>query len=149
VASVRIRDNNDRLQVAVQRAHVFSDSFDPARLLSEPAPREGPNGRGAYFRKNGNGGNGKNGNGNGKAKPAQPPQLRIVLDETDDPDSDQERLKGLIEAIRDYSGGDPVRLQIRQSDGAQVEMELPSARYCPELTRLLGDIVGPWGNVYA
>jgi hypothetical protein len=28
-------------------------------------------------------------------------------------------------------------------------MELPSARYCPELTRLLGDIVGPWGNVFA
>jgi hypothetical protein len=42
-----------------------------------------------------------------------------------------------------------VRLQIRQSDGAEVEMELPSARYCPELTRLLGDIVGPWGNVFA
>jgi DNA polymerase-3 subunit alpha len=144
VASVRIRENNDRLQVAVQRAHVFSDSFDPAGLLAEPAPREGANGRGGYFRKNGNG---KNGNGNGKPKPAQP-QLRIVLDETDDPDSDQERLKGLIEAIRDYSGADPVRLQIRQSDGAEVEMELPSARYCPELTRLLGDIVGPWGNVY-
>ncbi len=148
VASVRVRDNNDRLQVAVQRAHVFSDSFDPAGLLAEPAPREGPNGRSAYFRKNGNGGNGKNGHGNGKPKPAQPPQLRIVLDETDDPDSDQERLKGLIEAIRDYSGADPVRLQIRQSDGAQVEMDLPPARCCPELTRLLGDIVGPWGNVY-
>jgi len=146
VAAVRIRENNDRLQVAVQRAHVFSDSFDPAGLLAEPAPREGPNGRGAYFRKNGNGGNGKN--GNGKPKPAQP-QLRIVLDETDDPDSDQERLKGLIDAIRDYSGADPVRLQIRQSNGAEVEMELPSARYCPELTRLLGDIVGPWGNVFA
>ena len=144
VAAVRIRDNNDRLQVAVQRAHVFSDSFDPAELLTDPAPREGPNGRGAYFRKNGNG---KNGNGNGKPRPAEP-QLRIVLDETDDPDSDQERLKGLIEAIRDYSGADPVRLQIRQSDGAQVEMELPPARYCAELTRLLGDIVGPWGNVY-
>ena len=55
VASVRIRDNNDRLQVAVQRAHVFSDSFDPAGLLAEPSPREGPNGRGGYFRKNGNG----------------------------------------------------------------------------------------------
>jgi len=28
-----------------------------------------------------------------------------------------------------------------------VQLELPRARYCPELTRALSDIVGPWGSV--
>ena len=36
VASVRIRENNDRLQIAVNRATLFTDSFDPERLLPDP-----------------------------------------------------------------------------------------------------------------
>jgi DNA polymerase-3 subunit alpha len=147
VASVRIRENNDRLQVAVQRAAAFDENFDPQALLAaEPPAGNGP------FRRNGGrpNVNGRNGNGNGAAKAKPPePQLRIVLDETDDPDGDEERLRTLMEAIREYTGQDPVRLQIRQTDGAEVEMELPSARHCPELTRRLSDILGPWGNVYA
>ena len=76
--------------------------------------------------------------------------MRIVIDETDDPDGDGERLNALMAALRDYPGGDPVFLSIRQLDGRQVEMELPAARRCDsELTRLLGNITGPWGNVYA
>jgi DNA polymerase-3 subunit alpha len=150
VTSVRIRENNDRLQVAVQRAQLYGDEFDPQALLVVDAPATGG------FRRNSggrpNGAARANGNGNGpsaaKAKPPEP-QLRIVLEETDDPDGDEERLRTLMEAIKDYSGQDKVRLQIRQTDGAEVEMELPSARYCPELTRRLGDILGPWGAVYA
>ena len=153
VTSVRIRDNNDRLQVAVQRAALFGDDFDPQALLTvEFAPACAASGAATA---------GRTAVRPGaqewqrqepavppKPKPAQP-QLRIVLDETDDPDSDEERLRTLMDAIKDYAGGDPVRLQIRQTDGEAVEMELPPARHCPELTRRLGDILGPWGNVYA
>ena len=53
--------------------------------------------------------------------------MRIVIDETDDPDGDGERLNALMAALRDYPGGDPVFLSIRQLDGRQVEMELPAA----------------------
>jgi hypothetical protein len=157
VASVRIRENNDRLQVAVQKAAAFDENFDPQALLAVEMPSPG----GGQFRRNGGarpnaqtggraaGRNGHaNGNGNAKAKPPEL-QLRIVLDETDDPDGDEERLRTLMDAIRDYSGPDPVRLQIRQTDGAEVDLELPPARHCPELTRRLSDILGPWGSVYA
>lgn len=149
VASVRIRENNDRLQVAVQKAAAFGEDFDPQALLAVDSPAPG-----AQFRRNGGARAPRNGlaNGNGgqpvKMKPPEP-QLRIVLDETDDPDGDEERLRTLMEAIRDYSGKDPVQLHIRQVDGAEVDMELPSARHCPELTRRLSEILGPWGSVYA
>jgi DNA polymerase III subunit alpha len=153
VASVRIRENNDRLQVAVQRVQQWGGaSFDPQALFPESSsePQRG-------YRRNGNGnGNPRNGNGNGhsgaqaevRPKPEQA-RMRIVIDETDDADGDGERLNALMAALRDYPGGDPVFLSIRQLDGRQVEMELPAARRCDELTRLLGDITGPWGNVYA
>jgi DNA polymerase-3 subunit alpha len=75
--------------------------------------------------------------------------LRITIEETDDADEDHERLRALVNALRDYNGEGAVRLAIRQRDGEEVEMELPSARYCPELTQLLGEIVGPWGTVQA
>jgi DNA polymerase-3 subunit alpha len=146
VASVRIRENSDRLQVAVQRASAWSEDFDPQALLAAEMPQPG-NG----FRRNGGSRpkNGfANGNGNGAAKAKTPdPSLRIVMDETDDPDSDEERLRTLMEVIRDFSGQDPVRLQIRQVDGAAVDLELPSARTCPELTNRLSEILGPWGSV--
>jgi hypothetical protein len=75
--------------------------------------------------------------------------MRIIIDETDDPDGDSERLNAVITTLRDFNGPDPVRLSVRQLNGQEVEMELPAARRCDELTRLLGDIVGPWGSVYA
>ena len=70
-----------------------------------------------------------------------------MLEETDDPDGDDERLRALLGVLKDYTGQGEVRLAIRQRNGAEVEMELPPARPCPELTALLGDIVGPWGMV--
>jgi DNA polymerase-3 subunit alpha len=146
VASVKVRDNNDRLQVAVQRVQLYEGpSFDPQALFAEPSTPSAP------YRRNG-GGNGRNGNGNGHAAPAVKPaqqRMRIIIDETDDPDGDSERLNAVISTLRGYSGADPVRLSVRQLNGQEIEMELPAARKCDELTRLLGDIVGPWGNVYA
>jgi hypothetical protein len=72
-----------------------------------------------------------------------------VLEETDDPEGDHERLRALVNTLRDYSGETDVRLSIRQRNGEEVEMELPSARQCPELARRLSDIMGPWGYLGA
>jgi DNA polymerase-3 subunit alpha len=143
VTTVRLRENNDRLQAAVQKAQLWTeDGVDAAALVPDPAPT------GGGYRRNGNGnGNGRISDGRPAPKPVQ--RLRIVMDETDDADSDQARLSAIMSTLQEYSGGDPVRLAIRQLDGHEVEMELPGARRCPELTSLLGEIVGDWGTVYA
>ena len=78
-----------------------------------------------------------------------PERLRIVLEETDDHEEDEERLQSLVNALREYEGEGAVHLSIKQRDGEQLEMELPRARYCPELEQRLGQIVGPWGTVGA
>jgi hypothetical protein len=81
--------------------------------------------------------------------PPREEAIRITLEETEDADEDHERLRALVNALREFDGEGSVRLAIRQRDGEEVEMELPSARYCPELTQLLGEIIGPWGTVRA
>ncbi len=147
VATVRLRENNDRLQAAVQKAVPWDEQgIDPEKLVPDPAPERG-------YRRGGNG-NGHNGNGNGlvsdggpKLAPVQP-RLKIVLDETDDMSSDEERLNAVVSALSKYTGGDPVRLAIKQLNGAEVVMELPGARRCEELTQELGKIIGPLGGVY-
>jgi hypothetical protein len=134
VAAVRVKSRDseagrDRLQLSVQRAVAYVEGeFDPSLLAAG------------------------NGNGNGRSRspaepPPGPPRLRIVLEETDDHDGDQERLRSLVQALLDYAGEGVVQLSIRQRDGEQVEMELPRARHCPELQHALSEIVGPWGSV--
>ena len=148
VAAVRIRDNNDRLQVAVQRAMPWTeDRFDPAPLMVPVQSSGGP----PPYRRNGGNGNGNGAKFGAAAAPPKPEQqrLRIILDETDDPDSDEDRLRSLIATLGDFPGADPVRLAIRQANGEEVEMELPSARRCHELARTLESVVGPWGTVFA
>ena len=143
VASIRLRARDERLQVSVQKAVLYSEGqFDPSALLG---------GNGGNGSRRGNGGTG-NGNGQTAAAAtarADPTPLRIVLEETDDAEGDQERLRTLVNALRDYSGEDEVRLSIRQQDGEEVELELPRARQCPELAQRLGEIVGDWGRVWA
>ena len=138
---------------SVQKASLYGDpAFDLNELL---ASNGGSNGNG-YRRGNGNAGNGgPNGSNGYRAKsagtpapaPVRPSALSIVLEETDDEDGDHERLRALLATVGDYSGEGSARLAIRQRDGEEVVMELPPVRQCPELTQLLGDIVGPWGTV--
>ncbi|MEE8347194.1 MAG: DNA polymerase III subunit alpha, partial [Dehalococcoidia bacterium] len=135
VATVRVRSRDDRMQAGVQKAVTYVEGeFDPASIV---VPRG--NGNGRWKREEGRRPNPNPGNG--------PRPLRIVLEETDDHDGDEERLRLLVNALREYAGEEPVQLSIRQRNGEQVQLELPRARYCPELERLLGDIVGPWGTV--
>jgi DNA polymerase-3 subunit alpha len=139
VASVRVKTRDDRLSVGVQRAQPYREGeFDLAALRS--------NGNG---RRNGSSnGNGAQTNGETPSEPRPAPSsLRIVLDETDDHEGDEERLRSLVNALRQYQGDGLVQLHIRQRGGDEVELELPRARHCPELQRALTDIVGPWGSV--
>ena len=149
VATVRVRSRDadgdprsarsDRLQAGVQKAVTYVEGqFDPASIA---VPRG--NGRA----------NGPRNRGQGTStNPAPtttdgPSTLRIVLEETDDHEGDEERLRSLVNALQEYAGEESVQLSIRQRNGEHVEMELPRARYCPELEQRLGEIVGPWGTV--
>jgi len=152
VVNVRVKARDDRLQLSVQKASPYGDpSFDPNDLLttngpSNAAPRR-RNGNPKNHNPTANGHSAKEPPASSPAPSIGPSALSIVLEETDDEDGDHERLRALLATIGDYSGEAEARLAIRQRDGAEVVMELPSVRACPELTQLLGDIVGPWGAV--
>ncbi len=141
VATVRVRTRDERLQLGVQKAVAYVEGeFDPAALA---VPRGNGNGN---RRRNHEQGAGRNAN---HVADNGPQALRIVLEETDDHEGDEERLRSLVNALREYEGEGAVHLSIQQRDGEQVDMELPRARYCPELEHRLGEIVGPWGRVGA
>jgi hypothetical protein len=53
----------------------------------------------------------------------------------------------LVACLRDFPGDDPVRLRVRQADGQEVELALPSARACEELVERLRAAVGEQGRV--
>ncbi len=148
VMTVSVKARDERLQLSVQKVVPFTEgSFDPAAVAPEPTT----NGSG----RNGNGyaGNGYRRNGNGAERngashtAVAPPPFRIVLEETADPEADQERLRAVVGALRDHPGDKAVRLSIRQSDGEEIELELPRADLSPDLSQLLHDLVGPWGIV--
>ncbi len=144
VATVRVRTRDERLQLGVQKVVAYVEGeFDPAALA---VPRGNGNGNRRRSRNQDTTPNGNHVPNNG---PPSPPgeRLRIVLEETDDREGDEERLRSLVNALRDYEGEGAVHLSIQQRDGEQVDMELPRARYCPELEYRLGEIIGPWGTV--
>ncbi len=152
VISARVKQRDDRLSVAVNRAAAYTEGqpFDPSAVLPDLSIPQEPNYI-RYRKRQKNSGSADSGNGseggNGKAPPP-PSQLRIVIDETDDADGDAERLRTLIAAVRESTGTETARLSVRQRDGEEVDLELPAVAPSPELTRRLSDIIGPWGAVY-
>ena len=153
VVTVRVRSRDadgrgERLQLGVQRAVVYEEGeFDASTLV---VPRG--NGKAMGNGKPWPGPDGPPSGGRRETGPSPnngPPRLRIVLEETDDHEGDEERLRSLVNALQEYAGEGLVQLSIRQRDGEEVAMELPRARYCPELEQRLGEIVGPWGTVGA
>ena len=73
--------------------------------------------------------------------------MRITLRESEDTDSDHERLRAVMSALQEFEGEDHVRLTIRQQDGDEVELELPRARACDELSSRLSTALGDAGTV--
>ena len=142
VVRARARERgDDRLQLSVLRAVPYREGeFDPAALglpqngnrrqeESPPAAEAPRPGR--------------------RARAVSGGALRIVLRETEDTEGDQERLRQVINALRDHPGQDAVTLFIRQADGEEVQLALPRARICPELLGRLREAVGSWGDVEA
>ena len=135
--TVRVRTRNDRLQVSVEKAVAYEEGSEPApeplggfngpietprpvRVSRSPAPRAKNNG---------------------------PREMRITLRESEDADSDHERLRAVVSALQEFEGEDHVRLTIRQQDGDEVELELPRARACDELSARLAGLLGDAGTV--
>ena len=73
--------------------------------------------------------------------------LRVTLEETEDEAADRARVAALVACLRDFPGDDPVRLRIRQADGQEVELALPSARASEELVERLRQVVGEQSGV--
>jgi DNA polymerase-3 subunit alpha len=135
--TVRVRTRNDRLQVSVEKAVAYEEGSEP-----DPEPVGGFNGpieaprpvrvsRSLAPRAKNNG----------------PREMRITLTETEDTDSDHERLRAVMGALQEFAGEDHVRLTIRQQDGDEVELELPRARACDELSARLSTALGDAGSV--
>jgi len=53
----------------------------------------------------------------------------------------------VMSALEEFEGEDEVRLAIRQQDGDEVELELPRARACEELSERLSAALGDEGAV--
>jgi hypothetical protein len=92
--------------------------------------------------------------GNSPAEPraarqraAAPRALRVTLRETEDTEGDQERLQAVMSALEEFEGEDVVLLAIRQQDGDEVQLELPRARACEELSQRLSAVLGDQGAV--
>jgi DNA polymerase-3 subunit alpha len=141
--TVRVRSRNDRLQVSVQKADAYEEGSEP-----DPEPAGGFNGPLETPRPRPVRVNGPSARNNGpRAENNGPREMRITLRESEDTDSDHERLRAVMSALQEFEGEDPVRLTIRQQDGDEVELELPHARACDELSSRLAGLLGEAGTV--
>jgi DNA polymerase-3 subunit alpha len=140
--TVRVRTRNDRLQVSVEKVDAYEEGSEP-----DPEPVGGFNGPIEAPRPvRVNGPRAKN-NGPRVAKNNGPREMRITLRESEDTDGDHERLRAVMSALQEFEGEDHVRLTIRQQDGDEVELELPRARACNELSARLSTALGDAGSV--
>jgi DNA polymerase-3 subunit alpha len=141
--TVRVRSRNDRLQVSVQKADAYEEGSDP-----DPEPAGGFNGPLETPRPRPVRVNGPSARNNGpRAENNGPREMRITLRESEDTESDHERLRAVMSALQEFEGEDPVRLTIHQQDGDEVELELPHARACDELSSRLAGLLGDAGTV--
>ena len=70
-------------------------------------------------------------------------QLRITLQETDDPIHDEERLRDVLKVLLEYEGQDRVLLEVNSGD-QKVAMNAPyTTSCCPELYARLERLLGP------
>ncbi len=77
--------------------------------------------------------------------PAPPARRRLLINiaQTDDEEGDVVRLHRIFDALRDYPGGDEVRLSVTRGDEV-INLKLPEVTtgYCSELHQRLAAIVG-------
>jgi hypothetical protein len=133
---VRVRERGERLTVGVQRVALYQAGGGapfaiPDWLSTSKFEARSPN----IEHRTSN------------VEPRASAVLRITLEETDDEAADRARVGALVACLRDFPSDDPVRLRVRQADGQEVELALPSARACEELAERLRAVVGEQGRV--
>jgi hypothetical protein len=130
---VRVRERGERLQVGVQRVALYQAGggapFAIPDWLAAVATPKGPLAPSSKLEARGSA------------------VLRITLEETEDEAADRARVAALVACLQDFPGDDPVRLRVRQADGQEVELALPSARACDELAERLRAVVGEQSEV--
>ena len=77
-----------------------------------------------------------------EAVPPKRHRILINIAQTSDEEGDIARLEQILDALKDYPGGDVVRLRVNKDDGI-IDLEFPDimTRYCPELRQLLTSLV--------
>jgi DNA polymerase-3 subunit alpha len=140
---VRVRERGERLQIGVQRVALYQAGGGapfaiPDWLSTSKFEARSPNIEHRASRLEPRTSN---------VEPRASTVLRITLEETEDEAADRARVGALVACLRDFPGDDPVRLRVRQADGQEVELALPSARACEELAERLRAVVGEQGRV--
>ena len=148
----QIRVREERLSLACDELTAVNHSQETspriatyesdARLTSSTSANSNPNNR--KGRENGvskpNGSNHIN-----HLRPSSPivaHQLRITLQETEDPVRDEERLRDVLKALLEYEGQDRVLLEVNSGD-QKVAMNAPyTTSCCPELYTRLERLLG-------
>ena len=151
---VRVRERGERLTVGVQRVALYQAGGGAPFAIPDWLAAQGSRPAGTRPASVAPGvaapaataaaGQGQRAEGIG---PRPPTVLRVTLEETEDEAADRARMAALVACLRDFPGDDPVRLRVRQSDGQEVELALPSARACEELVERLRAVVGETGRV--
>jgi hypothetical protein len=146
---VRVRERGERLQVGVQRVALYQAGggapFAIPDWLAAVAPRSSSPTAAVTGLAGGPHATREQRTESIGQRPAT--VVRITLEETEDEAADRARVAALVACLRDFPGDDPVRLRVRQSDGQEVELALPSARACEELVGRLRAVVGEQGTV--
>jgi hypothetical protein len=146
---VRVRERGERLQVGVQRVALYQAGGGAPFAIPDWLAAVAPRSSSPTAAVTGLAGGSHAGREQRTESLGQRPAtvLRITLEETEDEAADRARVAALVACLRDFPGDDPVRLRVRQSDGQDVELALPSARACEELVERLRQVVGEQGNV--
>jgi DNA polymerase-3 subunit alpha len=136
---VRVRERGERLQVGVQRVALYQAGGGTPFAIPDWLSAAGTaklEARGSKLEAR-----------TSTVKPRASAVVRITLEETEDEAADRARVAALVACLRDFPGDDPVRLRVRQADGQEVELALPSARASEELVGRLREVVGEQGRV--
>jgi len=149
LALVRVRERGERLQIGVQRVALYQAGGGAPFAIPDWLAAVGPRPLSPAAAVTGLAGSSHAGREQRTQSIGQRPAtvLRITLEETEDEAADRARVAALVACLRDFPGDDAVRLRVRQSDGQEVELALPSARACEELVESLRQAVGEQGNV--
>jgi DNA polymerase III alpha subunit len=150
IGKVRVRE--DQLSINCDEVIAYDIPTDSAPAVEEEAPAfvesvtvaHQPAAAAPQPVASGNGYSNGNGNGNGHATAARNTQrwLQMTLQETEDPQEDEYKLREAMKLLLEYPGHDPVLLEVR-TNGKTVRLDATiTANCCPDLYGKLEALLG-------